>query len=307
MKKIAYLVLSCTVLLLIGVLFLYFRGRFKPVLDQAVIEKLPGKTALLSRGRTYYNEYGAENSEVVLLVHGALFYSIIWKKNIDALVDGGYRVITFDQYGRGFSSRPDGPYTTEMFAEQIEELLVHLGIDAPLHIAGLSYGGPVSLEYANRNPDMIQTLTLLAPAGPQIGRRNVVTVISEFIERIRLQITNWKYERKRQKILQPLRKEMRRQFEYRGVEKAFASAFQNREEDGFYEIYNEASQHSFPVLLIWGTKDRVLLEKYSAAVREYLDTCTYVRLPAGHSVNYEKPERVNTEILRFISNNPVKG
>jgi pimeloyl-ACP methyl ester carboxylesterase len=77
------------------------------------------------------------------------------------------RVIAFDNRGAGKSSRPDYPYTMEMFREDTRALLDHLKIHDPVHLCGFSLGGMIAQEFVLRYPNRVKSLVLLA-TGPYI-------------------------------------------------------------------------------------------------------------------------------------------
>ena len=56
----------------------------------------------LSDGITSYKDIGGKNNKVIVLVHGATFASLAYEEYVDVFVENNYRVITYDQYGRGY-------------------------------------------------------------------------------------------------------------------------------------------------------------------------------------------------------------
>lgn len=62
-----------------------------------------------------------------------------------------HRVIAIDLRGHGQSDKPDGDYTVESFAEDLEWLLQQLGVAQPI-LVGNSIGGVIALELAKRVP-----------------------------------------------------------------------------------------------------------------------------------------------------------
>ncbi|ERP31331.1 alpha/beta fold hydrolase [Chitinivibrio alkaliphilus] len=306
MKRLVYRAfLGGAFSLAVVVIGLFFWGRSRPEIKASHAKnERPGSIAHLPGGYTYYESHGAQDAPVVVLVHGSLYYSVIWEKNIPALVDAGYRVIAFDQYGRGFSSRPDTTYTFDLFVEQTESLLAYLDITDPVHMVGLSLGGPIVISFANRNPDLIQSISLLAPVTPSTEKRSFFEVVTGFLNRAYCTFSHRDFERQRAEQLAPLKEKMRRQFHYRGVEKAFASAITNRDRDKVGEIYAEAEKLHHPVLLLWGTLDRVLPIENHLSVLETFESVQYIPLEeTGHTLNYEQYEQINRALISFFSHN----
>lgn len=81
-----------------------------------------------------------------------------WLLQIPMLQES-YKVVSFDNRGIGKSSKPAGPYTTEMMAEDTVGLMNHLGIERA-HIYGVSMGGMIAQELAINYPDRIEKLVL---------------------------------------------------------------------------------------------------------------------------------------------------
>jgi pimeloyl-ACP methyl ester carboxylesterase len=73
-------------------------------------------------------------------------------------------VIALDNRGIGKSSRPDYPYTINMFIEETIALLEHLHIEDQLHVIGISMGGMIAQQFALKYPQKVKSLILLATA-----------------------------------------------------------------------------------------------------------------------------------------------
>ena len=85
----------------------------------------------------YYEDHGA--GQPVVLIHGYLLSGRAWDKQVPALLEAGYRVITYDRRGFGKSSQPATGYDYDTFAADLHALLEHLDLrDAVL--AGHSMG-----------------------------------------------------------------------------------------------------------------------------------------------------------------------
>ena len=85
----------------------------------------------------YYEDHGA--GQPVVLIHGYPLSGRAWDKQVPALLDAGYRVITYDRRGFGKSSQPTTGYDYDTFAADLHTLLGHLDLrDAVL--AGHSMG-----------------------------------------------------------------------------------------------------------------------------------------------------------------------
>src|SRR5262249_26766799 len=84
-----------------------------------------------------YEDHGT--GPPVVLIHGYPLSGRAWDRVVPALLEAGYRVITYDRRGFGQSSRPATGYDYDTFAADLHALLEHLDLrDAVL--AGPSIG-----------------------------------------------------------------------------------------------------------------------------------------------------------------------
>jgi pimeloyl-ACP methyl ester carboxylesterase len=70
-----------------------------------------------------------------------------------------FRCISVDPRGAGLSDKPDGTYSTELFADDVAALMQALGLERA-HVAGLSLGAAVGIWLAGKYPDRVKTLSL---------------------------------------------------------------------------------------------------------------------------------------------------
>ena len=95
----------------------------------------------------YYEDHGA--GQPVVLIHGYPLSGRAWDKQVPALLEAGYRVITYDRRGFGQSSQPATGYDYDTFAADLNTLLEHLDLrDAVL--AGHSMGTGEVTRYLSR-------------------------------------------------------------------------------------------------------------------------------------------------------------
>ncbi len=71
-------------------------------------------------------------------------------------------VLSLDNRGAGESSKPDYPYTMDMFTNDIHALLNHLNIETQIHLVGHSMGGMIAQSFVLKYPEIVKTLTILA-------------------------------------------------------------------------------------------------------------------------------------------------
>ena len=70
-----------------------------------------------------------------------------------------FRCFSVDLRGAGLSGKPDGTYTTELFADDVAAFMQAAGIDSA-HIFGLSLGAAAGMWLAAKHPDRVRSLSL---------------------------------------------------------------------------------------------------------------------------------------------------
>lgn len=134
----------------------------------------PGQMAKLPQGVTHYQWHGPADGPLCVCIHGLTTPSFVWGGLAPALVKMGFRVLTYDHYGRGFSDRPDGAQTTDFFLAQLNDLLHDQGVaDKELTVVGYSMGGVIATAFAARAPARTNRVVLLAPAGMSLVGRGL--------------------------------------------------------------------------------------------------------------------------------------
>lgn len=149
-----------------------------PYLSKGEVAKLPYPPDILPGARdvrTPYGhirvfEWGPEDGEKVLLLHGISTPCLALASLAEELVSKGYRVILFDFFGRGYSDAPvDLPYDIRLYTAQILLVLASSSLpwtgDDGFHLIGYSLGGGVAVSFASYFPCMVRSLVLVAGGG----------------------------------------------------------------------------------------------------------------------------------------------
>jgi peroxiredoxin len=85
----------------------------------------------------YYEDHG--QGQPVVLIHGYPLDGASWERQTAALLEAGYRVITYDRRGFGQSSKPTEGYDYDTFAADLNALLTDLDL-ADAVLVGFSMG-----------------------------------------------------------------------------------------------------------------------------------------------------------------------
>lgn len=101
----------------------------------------------------------------LLFIHGLGSSSKDWQEQTSFFANN-YKVITVDVRGHGQSDKPEGPYSIQLFAEDIAVFIQALDV-APVHMVGISMGGMIAFQLAVSRPELIQSMTIVN-SGPEM-------------------------------------------------------------------------------------------------------------------------------------------
>lgn len=85
----------------------------------------------------FFEDHG--QGQPVVLIHGYPLNGRSWERQEAALLQAGYRVITYDRRGFGQSSQPSAGYDYDTFAADLDALLSHLDLQDVV-LGGFSMG-----------------------------------------------------------------------------------------------------------------------------------------------------------------------
>lgn len=110
--------------------------------------------------RIAYTLHGDKNAKYqAALVHSVAMDREFWRPVAERLAPKA-AVLTYDCRGHGASDKPAGPYTVELYADDLADLMDRLGWRSAL-VAGASMGGMVSLAFAAKYPERTAALGLI--------------------------------------------------------------------------------------------------------------------------------------------------
>ncbi|MFX1298120.1 MAG: alpha/beta fold hydrolase [Promethearchaeota archaeon] len=221
-------------------------------------------------------------------------------------------VITPHNRGVGKSSRPNYPYTMDMYLTDIKELLKHLNIKEKIHLCGLSMGGMIALNFILKYPDIVKTLILCATTS-----YHPVTAGNSIIESQKL-MENFNLDQKFKVRIaalysRPFQKKLKSNKElFKKIRKNFiedptrlqdwinqGAALKNHDtRDSLHKIQQ-------PTLILVGDEDKIIVGlEHSKLLHEKIPNSKLeVYKNVGHRFVDEIPEEVNSIIWDFIQEN----
>jgi len=262
-----------------------------------------------SDGTSLYYETHGDSGPVVLFSCAYTTTHVNWRPQVDALVGAGARVVLWDFRGHGRSGVPrdSSAYTMDQVVDDLGRIADAVSPDAPLVLAGLSFGGLVSLHFTVRHPGRVRAL-VLAGSGP--GFKNPKAAAA------------WKQQSERTAT----------HLEERGLEafvsgraastcvgrrpelpaaQAAAEAIRAQDPHGLAEfgrhvaglapsVIDELAQIAQPALVVVGEEDEAYLQAAEVMAAK-LPAARHRLLPhAGHILNIEEAEAFNALLIGFL-------
>ncbi len=120
---------------------------------------------ITSNGITLHHTDSGGDGRPVVLVHGWPLSGASWSEQVPALVDAGYRVVTYDRRGFGESDKPEDGYDYDTFADDLAGLLDALDL-RDVSLVGFSMGGGEVARYLGRHGDSRVSSAVFAGAVP---------------------------------------------------------------------------------------------------------------------------------------------
>lgn len=297
-------------ILLAVIVFFAAELRLKPLNDEART-KAPGAFLEVSEGRLHYRFDGPEQGPLVVLVHGFSTPNFIYAQNVTALNESGFRTLRFDHFGRGWSDRPSGKYDVDFYDQALLELLDGLGLEAPIHLAGLSMGGPIVAEFAARHPERVDRLVLLVPAGlDTAGSESPAAalvrapVIGDWLWRMMgrgILLGDPQYDEAARAPEDRLQGDVTVQMAYRGYLGALLSSVRHMPMTGREDTFTRLAETGIPTLAIYGAKDATVLVSSAAQLEALMPEADIRILEEGeHGLNYQHHGIVNPWLVTWL-------
>lgn len=235
-------------------------------------------------------DQGVSSGPPLLLLHGATeTFAGGWRHQIAPLA-ARFRLIGPDLRGHGKSSNPAGRLDLRRMADDLAELLAHLG-SGPVHVAGYSGGASVALYLALRHPERLRSLVLVSSNFERDPRRTG-TMSFWNPERIQRENPAWWATMVREHE-EPAR-----------LLRWWA------EEDRVRPDLSPAALAGItqPVLVVAGDRDPIITLDQTLLLFDCLPDSRLAILPAtGHAVPVLRPARLAHLLLDFVNEAALTG
>ena len=255
------------VLLLIALGGIYMLVRFRRPGVTEFRSEVTGDLVPLRMGTTHVTRVGPEDGPVMVCIHGLSTPSYVWEPLVPYLAEMGYRVITYDHYGRGHSDRVMGRQNAAFFLRHLDQLLEAEGVTGRFTLMGYSMGGAIASAYAARSPERVLTLILLASAGfdyevsPTAAFIRKWPVIGDWLNEVfgpRLFRTSFGDAGYSDPTARSILNRMRAEAGKSGTMAAMLSSARGILADDQTELHRAIAAAGLPVLAIWGSDDATI-------------------------------------------------
>lgn len=264
---------------------------------------------------------GEHKEPVIIFNYGLVCSNFHWSKQLPFFEEQGYSIIIHDYRGHYQSTGMDNleNITFENITGDIEELLIHLGVDKTIMV-GHSMGANISLEYALRNPDHILGLVLISgtviPVKNIMFDSNVMEIATPYLETLMK-----KYPKIFETVwgssgMNPIIKKIVHfsGFNAKTVPAEFVEIYLNKlgklGPQLFFQLFDQLSKHNVlsklntlvaPTLIIGGDRDNVIPNHLQFTLKQQIDNSElYILRKGSHVPQVDFPDFINERILYFI-------
>jgi non-heme chloroperoxidase len=260
----------------------------------------------------HYEDHGS--GQPVVLIHGYPLNGESWELQERALLQAGYRVITYDRRGFGHSSHPTVGYDYDTFAADLNALLEKLDLDDVV-LAGFSMGsGEVTRYLAMYGSRRVRKAALLGAIPPFLLKTadNPEGVDGQVFEGIKAAIVKDRYAYFKDffdnfynvdKLAPERIGERALQASFNVAAGASPYATYACVDTWLTDFRGDLPKIDVPTLVIHGTEDRILpFDATSKRLPGLIKDVRLVTVEGGpHNIAWTHPDEVNRALLAFLS------
>ena len=272
--------------------------------------RAPGRIADLKDGATHYKWSGAQSGPVAVCIHGLSTPSYVFAATERHLAGMGYRVLSYDLYGRGYSDRVRGAQSIDFFLTQLRALLQHQNVGGPLVVVGFSMGAQIAAAFASEEGVRVGHLVLVAPAGLAPRKAGfdpwTAPVIGDWLTRL---AGGWRLRRELVEhaqtatIVPDLEDRQAAETRMRGFLPAILSSRRNALATDPSGDLRHVYKNGTPILALWGTIDPVVPTSSMGRLAEIAPEAHHVQIKgAAHSLLQTHPSQVGKALSDFLPN-----
>lgn len=274
--------------------------------DESAREKSGGTYVKLSDGITHYKLTGPVNGNLVVLVHGGTVPIWTWDNQVKVLNDAGFRTLSYDKYGRGYSDIPNVTYDQQLYKSQLLELVDKLGLTKKFDLIGLSLGGATAVNFTAQYPDRVRKLVLISPLinnfkVPVIFKIPVLGEVTARFIGIKIIVDRFNSLFEDKPDFEKYKRLFVEQTTCKGFQRSLLSMLRNDAIGDYTGAYQILGKQNREILLIWGNEDTEITREMIKDVRYYLPNLQFKPVEdVGHGIVFQKSEIINPLIIDFL-------
>lgn len=275
----------------------------------------------------YYELQGHGPGEPALLLMGLGTDLDGWER-VAPVLGKHRRLLLVDNRGVGRSSKPRGPYTTALLADDAAAVMAAAHVDRA-HVVGISLGGAIAQELALRHPGRVRSLALLATfagldarmratadAGTsQIAARagaakNVMASFQAMVDSnvpvdpkmvfqflMPLVLSKDFMERERENLRAIFERSLSRGLSMHGFAAQLGAAWS-------HDTVARLAEIRVPTLVATGTGDRLVPPSQSRTLHDRIPGARYAEIPGGvHGLPLEHARELGEILERWLEEN----
>ena len=253
----------------------------------------------------------------VILTHAWPLSADCWDQHAIALVDAGYRVISYDRRGFGRSTQPSGGYNYNQFADDLAEVIRATGAKGATLI-GFSMGGGEIVRYFSRHGSkgvikagLVATVVPGLAKGPNNPRGVEATFFDELKTNLRkdrlaflsslLRDVFYDLETSR-KSTTPITQAIVDWSLQMGMQAGLRALIESVDAFGKEDFWPDLAAVTVPTLILHGNADKpVPFELTARRAVQGIATAKLIEYPgATHGLLVSERERVTNDLLEFL-------
>ena len=313
LKKVVFISLLIVCIAAIGTYVL--AGIHETQLDRDARLSADGEFLQTAQGKLHYRwhlpELFSKNTPIIVMAHGFSTPNFIFEQNAKALSEAGFKVLTFDHFGRGWSDRPSGPYDDIFYEQELLSLLDGLNIKQPVGLVGLSMGGVTTSYFTKQNPKRIKALFLLVPSGFVLANDGS-SASGKLLRRPLLGDWFWRVFGREilsgsiiaaedgPKAANSLQGDPTIQMQYKGYFQALLSSYRNTQMYNRDEPFRELALTGVPTKALFGEQDNTVLISSLDRFKSAMPDAKAEVLDGGHGLNFELYPQVNQQLITYF-------
>jgi len=260
----------------------------------------------------HYEDHGS--GIPVVLIHGWPLNAGSWEKQELALLNAGYRVVSYDRRGFGESSKPATGYDYDTFASDLDTVLKTLDLNY-VNLVGFSMGtGEVTRYLSTYGSDRVEKAALLAsippfllntPDNPLGIDKSIFDGIMDAIQTDRLAyLTQFFQDFYNMDVLGgKLISEQFNQYSWNVASRASPKGTYECVKTWLTDFREDLKSIDVPTLIMHGDADRILpIEATGRRLPEAIKGSKYVEVEDGpHGMIWSHADKINSTLLDFIN------